>query len=69
MWAKQIGFPVSVIDYSLAEGISVYSRNVVPEQATIDAYAKFLKDAKILKPDDNPKFDPTFARKALEMAK
>lgn len=68
MWAKQIGFPVNVIDYSLSERISVYSRNVVPEKATIDAYAKFLKDAKILKPDDNPKFDASFARKALAAA-
>ena len=65
MWAKQIGFPESVINYSLSERISVYSRNVVPEQATIDAYAKFLKDAKILKPDDNPKFNASFAQKAL----
>lgn len=65
MWAKQIGFPVNVIDFSLAEGISVYSRNIVPEKSTIDAYAKFLKDAKILKPDDNPKFNPAFAQKAM----
>jgi ABC-type nitrate/sulfonate/bicarbonate transport system substrate-binding protein len=65
MWAKQIGFPESVINYSLSERISVYSRNVVPEKATIDAYAKFLKDAKILKPDDNPKFNASFAQKAL----
>ena len=65
MWAKQIGFPENVINYSLSEGISVYSRDVVPEKATIDAYAKFLKDAKILKGDDNPKFNASFARKAL----
>ena len=65
MWAKQIGFPENVINYSLAEGISVYSRNVVPEQATIDAYARFLKNAKILKDDDSPKFNASFARKAL----
>jgi ABC-type nitrate/sulfonate/bicarbonate transport system substrate-binding protein len=65
MWAKQIGFPESVINYSLSEGISVYSRNVVPEKATIDAYARFLKDAKILKGDDNPKFNASFAQKAL----
>ena len=65
MWAKQIGFPENVINYSLSEKISVYSRNVVPEKSTIDAYAKFLKDAKILKEDDNPKFNPTFAQKAL----
>jgi len=65
MWAKQIGFPENVINYSLAEGISVYSRNVVPEQATIDAYARFLKNAKILKEDDSPKFNASFAQKAL----
>ncbi len=68
MWAKQIGFPESVINYSLSEGISVYSRNVVPEKATIDAYARFLKDAKILKGDDNPKFNASFAQKALTEA-
>jgi ABC-type nitrate/sulfonate/bicarbonate transport system substrate-binding protein len=68
MWAKQIGFPESVINYSLAEGISVYSRDVVPVKATIDAYAKFLKDAKILKGDDNPKFNASFAQKALAEA-
>lgn len=65
MWSKQIGFPENVINYSLSEKISVYSRNVVPEKSTIDAYAKFLKDAKILKPDDNPKFNASFAQKAL----
>jgi len=68
MWAKQIGFPENVINYSLSEGISVYSRNVVPEKATIDAYARFLKDAKILKPDDNPRFNASFAQKALAEA-
>ncbi|TMH68891.1 MAG: ABC transporter substrate-binding protein [Betaproteobacteria bacterium] len=68
MWAKQIGFPENVINYSLSEGISVYSRNVVPEKATIDAYARFLKDAKILKADDNPKFNASFAQKALAEA-
>ena len=68
MWAKQIGFPENVITYSLSEGISVYSRNVVPEKATIDAYARFLKDAKILKPDDNPRFNASFAKKALAEA-
>jgi aliphatic sulfonates family ABC transporter substrate-binding protein len=68
LWAKQIGFPENVINYSLEEKISVYSRNIVPEKSTIDAYAKFLKEAKILKPDDNPKFDATFAQKALAEA-
>lgn len=65
MWAKQIGFPEKTIDYSLAQGISVYNRNVVPEQATIDAYVSFLQKAGILKPDDKPKVNPSFARKAL----
>jgi len=69
MWAKQIGFPVDVINYSMSEGISVYSLNVVPEKPTIDAYTKFLKEAGILKPDDNPKINPTFAQKALAEVK
>lgn len=70
MWAKQIGFPLDVINYSLSERISVYSLNVVPEKSTIDTYSKFLKEAGILKADDNPKFDARFAQKALaEMKK
>jgi aliphatic sulfonates family ABC transporter substrate-binding protein len=69
LWSQEIGFPESVVTYSLSEGISVYSRNVVPTQATMDAYAKFLKDAKILKPEDNPRIDPRFAEKALAEVK
>ena len=69
LWAKEIGFPEQVIDYSLSEGISVYSKNVVPTQATIDAYAKFLKDAKILEVTDNPRVEPSFAEKALAEVK
>jgi ABC-type nitrate/sulfonate/bicarbonate transport system substrate-binding protein len=65
MWAKQIGFPEATINYSLEQGISVYSRNVVPEQATIDAYVSFLQKAGILKPEDKPKVNATFAQKAL----
>lgn len=65
MWSDQIGFPVEVINFSLAEGISVYSKNVVPSKDTVDAYTKFLKDAGILKPEDNPKVDASFAEKAL----
>lgn len=65
MWSEQIGFPIKVIDYSLAEGISVYNNNIVPDKSTIDAYTKFLKDAGILKPEDNPKVDASFAEKAL----
>lgn len=65
MWAEQIGFPEKVISFALKEGISVYNMDVVPEEKTIQAYTKFLKDAEILKPDDNPKFDASFAKKAL----
>jgi ABC-type nitrate/sulfonate/bicarbonate transport system substrate-binding protein len=65
MWAKEIGFPEQTLAYSLTEGISVYSRNVVPEKATIDAYVSFLQKAGILKPDDVPKVNMTFAQKAL----
>ena len=69
LWSEQIGFPVEVINYSLSEGISVYHRNIVPERTTIEAYTKFLKDAGILKPEDNPKVDARFAQKALEVVK
>ena len=69
LWAKEIGFPENVINYSLAEGISVYSKNVVPTKAMMDAYTKFLKDAKILKPEDEPRIDPRFAEKALALVK
>lgn len=69
MWADQIGFPEKVISYALKEGISVYNLDVAPEASTIDAYTKFLKDAEILKPEDNPKFDASFAKKALGMMK
>lgn len=65
MWAEQIGFPEKVISYSLKEKISVYNLDVAPEAATIEAYTKFLKDAEILKPEDNPKYDASFAKKAL----
>lgn len=65
LWAQEIGFPVKTIDFSLTEKISVYNRNVVPEQSTIDAYTSFLQKAGILKPEDKPKVDATFARKAI----
>lgn len=68
MWSKQIGFPEKVINFALTEGISVYNRDVAPEASTINAYTKFLKEAGILKAADNPKFDPSFAQKALKMA-
>jgi ABC-type nitrate/sulfonate/bicarbonate transport system substrate-binding protein len=69
LWSKEIGFPVEVINFSLRERISVYDRNVVPEKATLDAYVKFLRDAKILEDKDVPKINPTFAQKALEAAR
>lgn len=65
MWAKEIGFPEATVNFSLEQRISVYSRNIVPEQATIDAYARFLKEAKILQDSDSPKIDPRFAQAAL----
>lgn len=69
MWSTQIGFPEATVNYSLDQRISVYSRNVTPEKSTIDAYSKFLKDAKILQETDVPKVDPSFAQKALTEAK
>lgn len=69
LWSDQIGFPLKVVKYSLDEGISVYSRDIIPAKETIDAYTKFLKDAGILKADDNPKVDASFAEKALQAAK
>ncbi len=65
MWADQIGFSKEVIRFALTERISVYNRDIVPEASTLDAYTKFLKDAEILKPEDNPKFDDSFAKKAV----
>lgn len=69
MWASQIGFPEDVIRFAIKEKISVYNMDVAPEASTIEAYTKFLKDAEILKPDDNPQFDPSFAQKALTLVK
>jgi aliphatic sulfonates family ABC transporter substrate-binding protein len=69
LWVDEIGFPLEVINFSLKEGISVYTRDMVPAETTVAAYTKFLKDAEILGPDDNPKVDPSFAEKALQMAK
>lgn len=69
LWSKQIGISKAVIDLSLKEGISVYSLDVIPTQETMTAYTKFLKDAKILKPDDTPRIDASFATKALQQVK
>jgi hypothetical protein len=65
MWSEQIGFSKDVIRFALTERISVYNRDIVPEASTLEAYTKFLKDAEILKPEDNAKFDDSFARKAM----
>jgi ABC-type nitrate/sulfonate/bicarbonate transport system substrate-binding protein len=69
MWSAEIGFPLETINYSLREGISVFNRNVVPEQSTLDAYTKFLQQAGILEKTDAPKFEPKFARQALAEVK
>ena len=69
MWADQIGFPEDVIRFAIKEKISVYNLDVAPEASTIEAYTKFLKDAEILKPEDNPQFDASFAQNALKMMK
>ncbi len=65
LWSDEIGISQKVIDLSLSQGVSVYSLNVIPTQATMTAYTKFLKNAGILKPSDRPQIDPSFATKAL----
>jgi aliphatic sulfonates family ABC transporter substrate-binding protein len=69
LWSQQIGFPINVVNYSLDEGISVYNLDVVPAKSTVDDYTKFLKQAGILRPDDNPKYDTQFAEVALKAVK
>lgn len=69
LWSEQIGIPEKVIMLSLDKGISVYSLNVIPTKDTMAKYTKFLKDAKILKPTDNPQIDSSFATKALKEVK
>jgi aliphatic sulfonates family ABC transporter substrate-binding protein len=64
MWAAEVGVPRDVIEYSMREGISVFTTDIVPDAATIDAYTKFLKDAEILENGDTPKIDASFAEKA-----
>lgn len=68
MWSEQIGFPPEVIDYALKEGISVYDEDVAATPEMIEKYVAFLKEAGILKPDDNPKLAPEFAQRALKRA-
>lgn len=69
LWEKEIKIPEKVIALSLEKGISVYSLDVIPTKETMAKYAKFLKDAKILKPTDEPRIDPSFATKALHEVK
>jgi sulfonate transport system substrate-binding protein len=66
MWADATGLPVEVLNYSVDNKISVFNRDIAPAKETVDAYTKFLKEAGILKPDDNPKFDASFAINALK---
>lgn len=65
LWSQQIGFPAKTIRYSLEKKISVYDPDVAPDAKMIATYSGFLKRAGILQPSDNPKFDPSFAKKAL----
>lgn len=69
MWSQQIGFPEATVNYSLEQKISVYSKNVIPTKEALDAYVKFLREAKILKDTDTPKIDGSFAEKALAASK
>jgi ABC-type nitrate/sulfonate/bicarbonate transport system substrate-binding protein len=68
LWSTEIGFPEDVIRFSIEQGISVYSTDVVPEASTIDAYTAFLKEAGILQPEDAPKIDASFAEAAVAAA-
>jgi len=69
LWAEQIRINEDAIQLSLDRGISVYSLNVIPTEETMKEYTTFLRDAKILQPDDTPKIDPSFATKALHEVK
>ncbi|MDE2571492.1 MAG: ABC transporter substrate-binding protein [bacterium] len=69
LWSDQIGIPENVIALSLAQGVSVYSLDVIPTRGTMTAYTAFLKGAGILKPSDMPKIEPSFAINALHEVK
>ena len=64
MWAEEVGVPKDVIEYSLDQGISVYSTDIAPEDTTIEQYTAFLKSAGILEDSDKPKVDASFALSA-----
>ena len=65
IWSEQIGLPLKVLDYSITHRISVFNRNIVPDNASVQTYIKFLKNVHILKPEDAPKIDASFAEKAF----
>lgn len=67
MWSSEIGFDQEVISFSMQQGVSVYVRDIVPDRESVETYANFLKQAGILNPTDIPKYDPSFAKKALGM--
>jgi aliphatic sulfonates family ABC transporter substrate-binding protein len=69
IWTKENGFPRPVIEYAIKQKISVFSRDIVPEKSTVDAYTAFLKKAGLLKESDNPKFETKFAEQALKDVK
>ncbi|MGX1306842.1 aliphatic sulfonates family ABC transporter substrate-binding protein [Amorphus suaedae] len=64
MWEKEIGFPRKVIEYSLNQGISVYTADITPDEKAVAEYTTFLKSAEILSAEDAPKVDASFAAKA-----
>lgn len=66
MWSDATGLPIEVLNYSVDNKISVFNRDIAPAKETVDAYTEFLKKAGILKPEDNPKFDASFALNALK---
>ena len=69
IWTKENGFPRPVIEYAIKQKISVFSRDIVPGKATVDAYTEFLKKSGLLKDTDNPKFETKFAEQALKDVK
>jgi ABC-type nitrate/sulfonate/bicarbonate transport system substrate-binding protein len=66
IWSEYMKLPKEPIRYSLKHGISVFSRDIVPEKETVERYVKFLKEAEILKPEEIAKFDESFARSAMK---
>ena len=65
MWSDATGLPLEVLNYSVDNNISVFDRDIAPSKETVDAYTRFLEDAGILKPEDDPKYAAPFVLKAL----